>query len=604
MANTSAVENVLTVPAAIALSKDSTTANVAKAAEQYKSISELMVQMQNDQATIGNTVDTPDTVLARNLGQLETEHQTQKLAVAAGFNPDMAIDIRAIMLRDIRDTGLKMRDTAQKLATDKSVSLFDDPLLAVANSFTIPWTEQELIGLQEQQAVARKTLDDITAGVTNSATAQKAIQSSVTAASIDGQYKALQGLVANQKRRVGIEMLQNNIHQIDFQMKADHTQLTYSLELNKWMNDERNFRIMQQQRDIMLEQRNWVLEEKVNKKKALEDRLGYVNLALDKIKAPRIATIYELDARLNTADGKATIDDLTDKGRVLADSRYAASYTDGDPSKIESYTKFWQRTNKQWTNPDEKVFSELMITAWNNGAAHKKDGQELTASKFLQNQFDERFNKVKRDDLINPNRAQTFATMAQRAELTTDQNFKRIFATVVAPQISDANRSVSAHPELVGPMVVKAVQNKVINPNDAAVFLADFYRASVNIATANSKVFEWTGKTFTNFKTDVDAGGTFGRAAAGVGMVAGAAVAGTVGLPVIGVVGPVIAGAGMAAGVGTVLQNAISTRAEYDWTDPVSTQSYIIRKGFMGSTLLTPGNTAPPTTKPAGAPIQ
>ena len=604
MANTSAVENVLTVPAAIALSKDSTTANVAKAAEQYKSISELMVQMQNDQATIGNTVDTPDTVLARNLGQLETEHQTQKLAVAAGFNPDMAIDIRAIMLRDIRDTGLKMRDTAQKLATDKSVSLFGDPLLAVANSFTIPWTEQELIGLQEQQAVARKTLDDITAGVTNSATAQKAIQSSVTAASIDGQYKALQGLVANQKRRVGIEMLQNNIHQIDFQMKADHTQLTYSLELNKWMNDERNFRIMQQQRDIMLEQRNWVLEEKVNKKKALEDRLGYVNLALDKIKAPRIATIYELDARLNTADGKATIDDLTDKGRVLADSRYAASYTDGDPSKIESYTKFWQRTNKQWTNPDEKVFSELMITAWNNGAAHKKDGQELTASKFLQNQFDERFNKVKRDDLINPNRAQTFATMAQRAELTTDQNFKRIFATVVAPQISDANRSVSAHPELVGPMVVKAVQNKVINPNDAAVFLADFYRASVNIATANSKVFEWTGKTFTNFKTDVDAGGTFGRAAAGVGMVAGAAVAGTVGLPVIGVVGPVIAGAGMAAGVGTVLQNAISTRAEYDWTDPVSTQSYIIRKGFMGSTLLTPGNTAPPTTKPAGAPIQ
>jgi hypothetical protein len=604
MANTSPVENVLTVPAAIALSKDSTVANVAAVQAQYKSIGELMSQMQADTAIVGNTGETPGTMLVRQTGQLESELQSQKLAVEAGFNPDMAIDIRAIMLRDIRDTGLKMRDATARLQQQKSVSLFDDPVEAVVNAFVIPWTEQEISGYQVQQAAAKKTLEDITSGVTASAQAQNAIKTSVTAASIDEQYTAMQGVVANQKRRIGIEALQNNIHQIDFQMKADHTQLTYSIEMNRWLNDERNFKILQQQRDLQLRQHNWMQEERTNKKKAMEDRLGYVNLALDKIKAPRIATIYELDARLTTAEGKAIIDDLTDKGRVLADSRYAASYTDGDPSKVESYVKFWQRSGKQWTNPDERVFSELMITAYNNGQAHKKEGVELTAAQFLNKSFDERFNTVKRDDSTNPNRAQTFETMAQRAELTTDQNFKRIFTAVISPQITDANKAVSTHPELVGPMVVKAVKSGTIKPNDAAMFLADFYTASVNIATANSKVFEWTGKSFTNFKTDVDGGATIGRAAAGLGLLGAAAVGGTVGLPVVGVLGATTTAVIGTAGIATGIQNAVSTRVTLDWTDPVMTLSYIIRKGFLGSTLLTPGDTTLPTTKATGAPTK
>lgn len=597
MVDRSVVENVLAVPAAIALSKDNVTANAAKAQEQYASIGQLMAQMQSDTATVGNTVDTPETILVRQTGQMEMEHQVQKLAVEAGYSPDMAIDIRAIMLRDIRDTGIKMQALNKQIAEDKSVSLFSDPAQAIINAFTVPWDQQKLEGLADTQASAKKTLDDITAGVTNSAAAERAIQSSVTAASIQNQYQVMQGLVRNQQRRIGIESLQNNIQSIDFAMKADQAQLSRSLELNRWMNDERNYARLKQQTDIMLEQRNWALEEKQNKKKAMEDRLVYVNTALTKAKLPIISTIYELDAKMNTAEGKATIDDLTDKGRLLADPRYSAMYTDGDPGNVSSYVKSWQRTGKSYTNPDEKTFATLMLTAYNNGQAHKKDGVELTANQFLAKEFDTRFNTVTRDDSTNPNRAQTFTTMAQRASLTTDQNFKRIFAAVIAPQITDANSSVAAHPELVGPMVVNAVQNGTIKPNDAAMFLADFYKASVQIATANSKVFEWTGKNFTNFKTDVDAGGTIGKAAVGVGLVAG-------GLLAIGTgTAPIIGGAAALGGLGTGFSNALSTKQEYDWTDPVQVQSYIIRKGFLGSTMLTPGSTAPITAKPMGAPL-
>lgn len=599
MANTSPVENVLTVPAAIALSSDKTTANAAKAQENYKSISELMVQMQADSKTIGNTIDTPETVLARNLGQLETEQQSQKLAVEAGFNPDMSIDIRAIMLRDIRDTGLKMRDATQRLQDQKAVSLFDDPIEAVVNAFVIPWTEQEISGYQEQQAAARKTLDDITSGVTNSATAQKAIQSSVTTESIRGQYDALQGMIRNKQRAIGIDVLQNNTESIKFSMQADHTQLENVLALNRWMNEERNYAMLKAQKDIMLSDHKLRLQERTDRIAADKEFLGYVNTALTKNNLPVIASVDEMNRRRQTAQGKALFDDLYDKGRVLTDPRFNAAYTDGDT--VAERVKFWQVTNKPVTNPDEREFAKLNIDAYNKSQskeAKNSKGELVTAEEYFNTKFNEKFGIIKKDDDTNPNRAQTFETMANRANLTTDQNFKRIFAAVVAPNISTANKSVAAHPDLVAPMVVKAVENKVISPNDAAVFLADFYTASANIASVSAKTFEWNKRNFTNFKTEVPVGVSAATAGVITGLTAAStlAIASGVGVPA-GITGLVVAG-----GYGAM--DAIRDRnMEIEWTDPNQVGNYIVRQVSAG---IRTGSGMPDKilTKPQGAPVK
>ena len=589
------VQNLVAIPAAIGASKDSVTANAVKTAELYDAIGTTLSTIEANTKTLGNTIDTPLTVRTRELGVLQSENAMQGLAVEAGFNQDLSRDIRAIMLRDIRDTGLQMRDITTKIAEDKSVSIFEDPLQAIANAFTIPWDEQKLRGLAESQANRKKTLDDITSGVTNSATAEKAIRRTVTQASIDDQTMALEGMVANQRARTHIESLQNNIHSVKAAMEADHMQLQLSLEYRRYLNDERNYALHLKTATAQLEMRDWAKEERTNEKKAFEERLGYVNEALTKMKLPVIGSIYDLKSKMQTAEGKATIDDLTDTGRLLK-SAYAAAYTDGDPTSVGSYIKFWERTGKQYTTPDEKVFVDLMAAAYNKGQAHKNsEGKELNAQQALTEKFDEKFHTVKKDDLTNPNRAQTFSTMLERANQTSDQNFKTIFAIAIAPNITDSNKSISAHPELVGPMVVDAMTSRKITPNQAAMFLADFYTASTQIASANSKVREWTGKTFTHFNSEADAGAGIGKAIAGAAAFAAAAIA----PPSLLVTAPLIA-----VGTGMYASGLLSRQRTFDWTDPVQTQAYLIRKGYGNFTSLTPGNTNPIQARPAGAPTE
>lgn len=597
MSTTSAVANILPVPAAIAASKDSVTANAAKAKELYGAIGTLYSEIAADTKTIAGTTETPESILARDTGQLAMEHQVQKLSVEAGFNQDMAIDIRAIMLRDIRDTGLAVRDATQRLQEQKSVSLFDDPLEAIVNAFVIPWTEQELDGYQKRQAAAKKTLDDITGGVTNSATAEKAIQSSVTAASIANRYDALQGMLRNQQRKIGVESLQNNVQAVDFAMRADHYQTDLSFKLNQWMNEERNFNMLKQQRDIALGQHKLLLDEKKDRIAADKEFLGYVNTALTKNILPTIASVDEMNRRRQTAEGKRLFDDLYDKGRILADPRFSKTYRDGDT--IEERVKFWKSTGKQARTPDEAAFAGIVMDAYNKSQSKeaKINGVEVSAEKYLDAQFNEKFGVIKKDDLINPNRAQTFVTMADRARLTTDQNFKRIFAAVILPNITDANKSISAHPELVGPMITKAVADGKIKPNDAAMFLADFYKASTNIATVNSKVFEYTGRNFTNFVTEAPVSMSATQMALGVGV----GIAGVAGLFAGGA--PTLSALAFGGGPASLVWNAArGNTMKTDWTDPTATGSYIIREVAAGVRF---GSGLPDKTiaKPTGAPV-
>jgi hypothetical protein len=599
-----AITKVLTLPAQIELSKANTTAQAANAQTMYGAIGEMLSGMMEDSNTLGNSTDTPMTVRSRALEQYNAELQNNNIAIKAGFNQDMAIDIRAIMLRDIHDIGLQMREVSNKLAADKAVSLFDDPLLAVMNAFTIPWTEQELEGLASTQANRKKTLDDSTSGVTASAQAQNAIKKTLTLDAINNQTKALEGMVANQKRKLSTDLLTNNVAGIKFAMDADHKQLTFAAELNKYLNDERNYSLHLKQANAVMEQRDWALEERVNEKKASEDRLKFVNLALDKNGVPTIASIYDLKAKMQTPEGKKLVDDLTDKGRLLADSKLSPLYTDGDPGNIKSYIQHWERTGKPANTPESQEFVKLMYKAYNNGQTQKgkREGVELTGEQYLAEKFAEKFNTVSKDDGANPNRAQTFTTMADRAARTTDPKFRQVFAIAVAPNISDSNKTVSAHPELVGPMVVDAVKAGKVSPNDAAMFLADFYTASTQIATEISKVREWTGKTFTGFSSEVTVSGTIGKQLTGAGIAAAGIGAAAMGVPVLGA--PILAGGAVVTGTGMALTQFASRKESYNWTDPVSVQSYIIRKGFAGSTLVTPGDTTAPKAKPTGAPVQ
>jgi hypothetical protein len=595
-------------------------AAAAQAQEQYNLLGSLTNDIASRQGTLGNTTMTPAMVMTENLFKLGVEDKMQALAAAAGKSTDATIDIGAILLSDIRDQTYKILQTSKEVEDMKSVSLFDDPLTAIMNAFKLPWAQQKLESMQDHQKASVASLTDISAGLTNSAVAEKAVARTMTQADILEQNTALQGMLKNQRDNILISGSERKIAGITFAMNASSQELARQHMLFNAQNTEESQQLQRENAARMRTQFDWQKLEKADETSALTAKLGYINSALRRTGAPPIIDVSDLKRRYKMSPASAKfLDDLTDKGMLLSMPNGELTYSDGEPGNAQSYITNWSVLNKPATTQDQLQYQQIMRDAAEYDKIHAKTGQGTKGNDYIKTFFDEHYNTVKKDDGSNPNRAMTFATAADRAARTTDPVFKSVFRDAIAPFITDANKSQSAHPDIVGPLVVSAVQQGKITPNQGAMFLADFYKASVSIANTQSDVYAWTGQKFSAFKTKVDTGIPIARTIGGVAtMVGGEALGvgigtgavttglGAVGLPAVGVAltNPYVAGGIAIAGAGALAYNAMSMGYEYDWTDPVKTQAYIVRRVYDGFTSLNPGETFPAGTIPRGAPVR
>ena len=130
-------------------------ANKALAAKQveFKGIQDTIRQASEQMvaASTGDTFipgtggETAASLLARRQGELQAQGIVQRVNAATNTEA-MLVSLG----QDLQKFTQQRQQLDQKIATDSAVSLWDDPLTALANAFTLPWDEQARDAVDKQ----------------------------------------------------------------------------------------------------------------------------------------------------------------------------------------------------------------------------------------------------------------------------------------------------------------------------------------------------------------------------------------------------------------------------------------------------------------------
>jgi hypothetical protein len=454
--------------------------------------------------TLNQQFETPESILFQDNQQLKADtYKQQALAEAVG-SADGSVNVMNILIQDIRNTGMKMRQVGTKLAEDKAVSLWDDPLTAIANAFTIPWTEQELDGLAKTQADSRKTLNDLTASVTNVAAAAEAGKAKVSAATIADRQRAIAADQTRQALQIEALGLKDGIAHIKDVQQADATALDRVRIATAFYNDTRTQARADEHLKMAREAQVWQRKQaedlaKARGDKAMQDKIQrdadeemfmLANRTRLNDGLPLYGSVGELKSKMTTtAKQKAEIEDFVERGRRLTDPKTAQTYRFGG-SATEAM-QYLINNQLEPTTKQQQQFVDVLRTAAAEEKKVKDSKGTMGSMTFARDYVKANYENYKPGDGSNPNAPVTYEALMADPVLSRNP----IFQKVIAPLITDGNRKTSAEPDQVFAMLTAASINdpRAVNPAAASALIKYMYDKSTELNNKNTQVFKYLG---------------------------------------------------------------------------------------------------------------
>lgn len=487
--------------------------------------------------TLNPQFDTPESILFQDNQQLKADtYKQQALAEAVG-STDGSVNVMNILIQDIRNTGMKMRQVGTKLEQDKAVSLWQDPLQAIANAFTIPWTEQELSGLAGRQADARKTLNDLTASVTNVAAAAEAGKAKVSAATIADRQRAIAADQTRQALQIEAAGLKDGIAHIKDVQQADAQTLDRIRLATAFYNDTRTQARAEEQLRMTRESHEWqrrqaedlakargdkAAQEKIQRD-ADEELFRLANLARLNDGLPLYGSVGELKSKMTTTKAEqARIEDFVERGRRLSNPRTAQTYRYG--ATATEAMQYLIDNQLEPTTKQHQQFVDVLRTAVAEEKKVKDSKGTMGSMTFARDYVKANYENYKPGDGSNPNAPVTYEALMADPVLSSNP----IFQKVIAPLITDANKKTSAEPDQVFAMLTAASINdpRAVNPAAASALIKYIYDKSTELNNKNTQVFKYLGYQPERLVTNVHVGVYPGlKASADVVTATGAAMA-------------------------------------------------------------------------------
>lgn len=452
--------------------------------------------------TVNKEGDTAMSILFRDTEQLKADALKSAAKAAAGMSDDASVNVMNIMLSDIRNAAMDMRAVSTKLKEDKAVSLFDKPLTAIANAFTIPWTEQELRGMAEEQTNRAKSLLELTAGVDRIAAAAEAGKAKVSAATIADRQRALAANLTQGALQIEAAGMAMGISQLKMVQEADQRGLERVRLRTQFWNDSRNQARADEHLAMAREQQIW------NRDRAMDDAITRGDKATErKIQLDGEAEILRLANRARINDGltpygsigeikskivtnnaeRVRIEDFVERGRMLENSVTAGAYSFGTSSI--GALKYLTENRLEPQTKQQQGFVDILRL----GAAEEKkfiDSKGTMGSNtFVRQYVKQNIEKYKEGDTSNPNAPVSFGALLSDPIMRANP----MFMGVIAPLINDANRNSSAEPNQIFSMLTAAsIANPgAVTPGQAALLIKTIYDKSTELNNKNTQIFKW-----------------------------------------------------------------------------------------------------------------
>lgn len=453
--------------------------------------------------------DTPSSALQRNLAAAEA--QQKQLNTLSTFDFDaMMTDIGRQYVIAARE----QQALAAKLAEDSSVSLFSDPVQAIINEFTLPWTRQELAGKNNQVATLKNQALELNSMMQNTASTYKASEQTMTAEIANDLANASRANIEERALRANAEAARLDIDKVKEAREADR----YKLEMWKMASDKEyqdfqkqnsleHLAMTRKQYEMSVERFNREREKDADEQKDKKFMVNTVNAAITKVggtplseedvgrrfrvQDPYVKMLFETGLRLRfSPDGDGSVA-LNPVGRLNFEEKFGLGATTVAQKELVQLNR---EAYKKVTDADP----------------HLRQNPQLLADKSqeqLAKEFDEKQKKIRPLDETNPAKPVAYGTMAESEFAKTSPLWKQYVAPILAATPGKERETINFN-SILSPMLADAAQGK-ISPSKIAEFLVDAAHVSMHQNSAENKFKFFMGFDQTRLRYEMTNSGAF-----------------------------------------------------------------------------------------------
>lgn len=419
---------------------------------------------------VPGTTKTKEVLLAEQNAKLESQNKVAKIAKAANFD-----ELSVTLGQDLALLANQQRALTQKIAEDSSVSLFDDPLLAIANAFTLPWDQQALDAVEQKLTVTKKSMDAINSHVQQSAKTVDAIEESLTAEGIASTSRALDNMFKTKAAAARLEAAKTNADGIKSALELDARGAQAYLQQVQLRNSEEDRAMARERHGLAVKEYNIRLQKLDDEKAAEGIQLSLANAALvAEGKNPLDINRFKM-FKASSAD---FLDSLIRKGMQLqVDGRqnYTHGATIGDRFQ-------WQNTIG-WKPelPQQETVMRWQLEARNAavaGATGTGKDKTMQANANADAAFAARF---RTEQLAitegSPFKAPAYAVFDKRApHISANPIWQKYIKPVIADERTAAQ---SVDEKVILNAAVTAVANREVSSAQASLFIKQLFSQAV-----------------------------------------------------------------------------------------------------------------------------
>jgi hypothetical protein len=416
---------------------------------------------------------------------------------------------------------------AEKIRVDSSVGLFDDPLMALANAFTLPWDQQKLEAGNQKLKVLQDASDKLNSQTTHFAKTTDELKQSLTQASIDDVSR---GLATEMKARSLIEhnkALEYNAKQIEWGSKANHTQLTAQREIYKLQNEEESRKALAEQRQFIREQREQASERaeeilkdrrasEADKAAAKAYKLADIEIVKDELRKQPGMILEDGSLKISDAEIQRGLEakipmlvELRDRGFV---SKFQGRASFGEtPLERDAYMR---ATGVMIQNDGQELLAKANSEALKVASGEKdKNAKGTVAQTYINTKFDAWQRNVGNGSKENPLALRTYEELA----LTDAVRTNPAYALIKDLAEGERTKNTQIDMQLIFDKLIPAVGNKTIDIRKATELITDIANVNAHYNAVQHKVFDFTGRDQTTAIVKVKMRPIAGEAMAEVG---------------------------------------------------------------------------------------
>lgn len=500
------------------MSDDPTIDLVQQAANINRELSAQQLQMIQKEIDLGQfntsiaidaSKDADTVVRAKQAATLSLQANNQKAATAFGLNMDAANQIVTMMGSRFMESLGRVNALTDKISSDSSKVLTDDPVGYIYAAATLPGTRDQLTAAVQQTKEINQLMQTANATVQTQVQTNTQVQASLTAEAAEAAARAANADNMLKVGKMQQENLKYGLDSISTAMAANKNDVDAAMKIYEVRSSDAHLAIAKDNYILSSQRFQLELDKKLKEDKNDAELVAAVNKGRARLNQPPIASEkalqllrlpgelgdtvrkqYELGSRIDS-EGSARLGSSPGEATILIN----ASHTQLPPEQKRVQTFIEAEINRLKMNPLMKGMKTPEFDAQLNAAIFgSSDGKKVTTGKVSA-----QINNIAAGDESNIYQAPPLGTMLEQAAIKNSPLGKVVLVPIATAGIS------SVTPEDLLSKAAAAVKNKQITVEEASAGVTQYFKSVTTVNNVTRRYEDFALPAQSTYNTTITA---------------------------------------------------------------------------------------------------